>query len=505
MRDLLLAVGVLAAVTAGPAAVSAAPVTVSGESPFAGCTADDVAGQPGTNVPDSEVEPWIDVDPRNPMHLVGGWQQDRWSNGGARGNVAAVSFDGGATWTSVIVPGITLCSGGEFERASDPWVSFAPNGDVYFFSLVTDAAPPEGREGGFGKNAMIVNRSTNGGLGWGDPVVLARDDNPRFLNDKNTLTADPTDPDFAYAVWDRLQSPNGVVINPENVFGLGFKGPAVLSRTTDGGRTWSAPTVIYEPGGNNQTIGNQIVVAPDGTLYDFFNEILNFKNNDGDAQFDFTLSVITSRDKGATWSKGKPTRIANMLSRALFDQFGVRDPDTNAPIRTGDIIPEVTVDPSDGTLYAVWQDARFSGFAHDSIALSLSTDGGRTWTAPVQVNQTPERPGQLAAAFTPAVKVSADGTIGVTYYDFRNHAPGASTLATDAFLVRLRRSGTAVSAIDETRLTPASFDMRRAPVARGFFLGDYMGLGVAGNTFLPFFSVTTGTDPANVVLTTVGP
>lgn len=65
--------------------------------------------------------------------------------GGARGNVAAISFDAGATWTNVAVLGITLCPGGEFERASDPWVSFAPNGDVYFMSLVTDAAPPEGR------------------------------------------------------------------------------------------------------------------------------------------------------------------------------------------------------------------------------------------------------------------------------------------------------------------------------------------------------------------------
>ena len=33
----------------------------------------------------SEVEPWLDVNPTNVANLVGVWQQDRWSNGGARG------------------------------------------------------------------------------------------------------------------------------------------------------------------------------------------------------------------------------------------------------------------------------------------------------------------------------------------------------------------------------------------------------------------------------------
>ena len=33
---------------------------------------------------------------------------------------------------------------------------------------------------------------------------------PRFLNDKNSITADPNDADYVYAVWDRLQrSPHG--------------------------------------------------------------------------------------------------------------------------------------------------------------------------------------------------------------------------------------------------------------------------------------------------------
>src|SRR6266508_1934349 len=113
----------------------AQPVQISGLSPFAGCTADNVGNQPGTNYPETEIEPWIDANPSDLQNLIAGWQQDRWSNGGARGLVSAYSADGGVNWTSVVVPGITLCSDGDYTRASDPWVSIAPSGVAYFFSL----------------------------------------------------------------------------------------------------------------------------------------------------------------------------------------------------------------------------------------------------------------------------------------------------------------------------------------------------------------------------------
>jgi hypothetical protein len=41
---------------------------------------------------------------------------------------------------------------------------------------------------------------------------------------------------------------------------------------------------------------------------------------------------------------------------------------------------------------------------------------------------------------------------------------------------------------DELRLTDESFDMARAPDAGGLFVGDYQGLGAAGNSFVAFFA-----------------
>src|SRR3954452_600320 len=125
-------------VVLGPGAASAAvqlgPLTkVSDGDPFAGCTADKVAKQPGTLYPNTEIEPWIASDPTNPKNILAGWQQDRWSNGGSRGLVAAPSRNGGVSWGLVRAPGrVTKCQGGPWTRGSDPWLDFSAKGVAYF-------------------------------------------------------------------------------------------------------------------------------------------------------------------------------------------------------------------------------------------------------------------------------------------------------------------------------------------------------------------------------------
>src|SRR5438552_6828968 len=85
----------VAAVLVGTAMAVGVAVTVSGPSPYASCSN---AGQPGTNYVNAEVEPWVAANPANSSNLIGVWQQDRWSNGGAHGLVAGFSPDGGTTW-----------------------------------------------------------------------------------------------------------------------------------------------------------------------------------------------------------------------------------------------------------------------------------------------------------------------------------------------------------------------------------------------------------------------
>jgi hypothetical protein len=479
--------------TAGPL------VQVSGTSAFAGCTADNIAGQSGTVFLHSEVEPWIDVNPTNRDNIVGIWQQDRWSNGGARGLVAGVSRDGGSSWTQSVIPGISLCSGGIYDRATDPWLSFGPDGVVHQLALsFNDFAPPfTARDF---DQALLASKSEDGGRTWTAPIEVIRDLDANVFNDKQSITADPNDADFVYATWVRLVFPPSERASVQASFSSSaVRGPAWFARSTDGGDSWEPARPIYDPGQNDRTVSHQIVVRPQGTLVNLFVE---FRNDDRQGLRGASVRVIRSSDRGATWSR--PILIGRLLS------IGVTDPETGDPVRTGDVIPDVAVNRVNGRLYAVWQDGRFSGSENDSIAFSQSLDGGLTWSDPIMVNLTPAGiPAGNQQAFTASVHVADDGTIAVTYYDFRNNTSSAP-LWTDYFVVHCHPTIPTACANranwgDEIRLTDTSFDMRQAPFADGFFTGDYEGLASDGADFTPFFSQPHGSDPSSAFFRRVGP
>jgi hypothetical protein len=496
-------------------------VQVSGTTPFAGCTADNVPVQEefGNVFPDSEVEPWIDVNPTNLDNIVGMWQQDRWSNGGARGHVLGVSDDGGTSWDQVVLPEVTVCSGGttdpdhfgNYQRTTDPWVSFGPDGTLHQISLsfndIQDSQPPFEDFDGFDDfdHALLASKSEDGGLTWTRPEIVIRDLDANAFNDKQSITADPTDANFVYAVWDRLVFPSSEAASVRSSFTTAaFRGPIWFNRSVDGGESWEDARQIYDPGQQDQTISSQIVVPPDGTLVNLFAE---FNNEAKKKLRAWTVRVLRSTDDGDTWSD--PILVDRLQTIGVTDP-DVTDPEEQEDVRTGDIIPDAAVNPSNGALYSVWQDARFSDFENDSIAFSQSLDGGETWSEPIKVNLTPNSiPAGDQQAFTASVDVAADGTIAVTYYDFRNNTPAAD-LKTDYFVVHCHPTTPTACADranwgNEIRLTDASFDMRQAPDARGFFTGDYEGLASAGNDFTPFFSQPHGSDPSSAFFRRVGP
>jgi hypothetical protein len=512
IASVLAATTVFALQAASAGNLTAGPlVQVSGVSPFLGCTADNIAGQTGRVFLNSEVEPWIDVNPTDQDadgivgdNMVGIFQQDRWSNGGARGTVAGVTFDGGSTWAESIIPGVSKCSGGIYDRSTDPWASFSPNGRVHQLALsFNDIAPPfvEGPGGDF-DHALLASFSDDGGLTWSAPKEVIRDLDANVFNDKQSITADPNDSDLVYAVWDRLIFPPSERASVISGFVTSaFRGPAWFARSTDGGDSWEPARQIYDPGQNDQTIGNQIVVQPNGDLVNIFDEIHN-ENKKG--LRGLNVAIIRSTDQGVTWS-----------TRAIIvDKLGtieIKDPETDEPVRTGDIIPDIAVNAANGRLYAVWQDARPNANQADAIVFSQSLNGGLTWSPRVKVNLTPTNiPIRNQQAFTPSVHVADDGTIGVTYYDFRKNTPDPGTLPTDYFIVHCHPS-TPTACTDarnwgnEIQLTNVSFDMKKAPFAGGFFTGDYEGLDSAENDFTPFFSQPHNSDPSSTFFRRVGP
>ncbi|MEO8002747.1 MAG: sialidase family protein, partial [Arenimonas sp.] len=429
---------------------------VSPASPF-GVNCEGVV-QPGVAYLNAEVEPSVAVNPTNQDNLIGAWQQDRWSNGGSRGIGTGYSFDGGKTWTQSLVP-FSRCSGGNtfnggnYERATDPWLSYSPNGTAHQMALGFNNV-------GGSQNAMLASRSIDGGLTWSNPAALILDnDGIAFFNDKNSITADSIDSNFVYAVWDRLAS-NG-------------NGPTYFARSINGGLSWETARSIYNPGGTGQTIGNVITVLPDGTLVDLLTKIVTINGIDNT-----TLAVIRSTDKGITWSQ--PFLISDLLA------VGTIDPETGTGIRDGSILGQIAVSPA-GNLYVVWQDSRFSGGVRDGIALSSSSDGGFTWSVPRQINVNANVP-----AFIGTVHVKADGVIGVSYYDFSSNTTDPNTLLTDYWL---STSSDGIS-WSESRITEP-FNLTTAPFAGGYFLGDYQSLVSSNNTFIPFFVKANSGDFAN--------
>ncbi|GAA1989735.1 sialidase family protein [Catenulispora subtropica] len=419
---------------------------VSLTNPVAGCTA---GAANGHNVPGSETEPFVSVDPHHSGHAIVTWQQDRWSNGGAHAGGYAWTADGEHYRVGVLPFG--QCSGGgDYHRISDIWVSFGPDGAAYSSVLQFDENTNRGGVG--------AATSFDGGATWRYAQPVVADDDPDLADDKNSVTADQVHAGVAYQVWDRLDASDD-----------GFDGPALVSVTHDHGRTWSRPATMIDTAAVapfTQTIGNIVVEDAHGKLYDFAN-LITFTDASGSVPVTATYVMTTSTDEGATWSR--PTPVATDSS--------VAEADPNAPdkvLRAGAGLEAVAVDPVSGRIWMTYEGSDFSGGAYDQIEMVSSDDGGATWSAPALVSE----PG--VPAFTPVVAVDHEGTVAVSYYDLRYLAPGnTTTLPTARFVKTYRGGDTGLTHGVERQITP-QFDWLLAPFAGGYMLGDYEGMAPAG-------------------------
>ena len=269
MRRLLASVVVLVVASLGVDAARAdveSLVRASGASPFAlNCNG---APQTGTLFRNAEVEPWVDSNPDDPSNLIAVWQQDRWSNGGSQGNVTAYSFNRGRSWTRPAPPPFTRCAGGTpanggaYERASDPWVSFSPNGDAHQIGLAVNDSDPT--------SAILVSSSRDGGAHLGPDHDAAEGHGGRAVQRQGV---DHRRPDQLAA--SSTPSGTGCRSRTPPIPASPFSGDTLFSRSTDGGRTWEPTRTIldFPDNSNIQTLGNQIVVLGDGTLVNVFDLI----------------------------------------------------------------------------------------------------------------------------------------------------------------------------------------------------------------------------------------
>jgi hypothetical protein len=297
-----------------------------------------------------------------------------------------------------------------------------------------------------------------------------------------------------YAVWDQGDNGN--------------RGLSIFSRSTNGGLTWEAPRTLVEPPSQNGIQFSQILVLPNGTLVDLYEQFFSTLSKKLPTQT--SLQILRSTDHGQTWSA--PATAVTM--RPLLAPDGdtqVIDPETGQMVQDP-TNPSFAVDPASGNLYAVWEDGRFSNFQYPDIAFSMSSDGGFTWSDPIRVNQTPLNiPPLSRQAFLPNIAVAGNGTVGVSYYDFRFNTPDPG-LPTDRWLVQCLPSAVNLATYpaswgNEERLTPQSFNMELCHHWGNldlFFIGDYEGLAGTASGFVATFGAIDQNSNTSVFASRVG-
>jgi hypothetical protein len=297
-------------------------------------------------------------------------QSGRYYGGGGASNlVYSSSQNGGRTWTTGGLPGTTVNEGGPWPRISDPSVAYDPQDNVWLaLGLGIDS-------GGVG-HILLVNRSTNGGVTWSNPVTAAESTGSFW--DKTWITCD---------TW--ASSPyygNCYIQYDDNGQGNAMK----MVTSTDGGLTWGP---IRAPGCSSG-LGGQPVVQTNGTV------VVPYSNNGG------AVSSFRSTDGGATWSGC--TTIAS-----------VQEHNVAASIRTFSL-PSAEV-AGDGKVYVAWQDCRFrTGCPANDIVYSTSMDG-LTWTAVTRIPI--DATGSGVDHFLPGIavdKATSGGSthLAVAYYYF---------------------------------------------------------------------------------------
>jgi hypothetical protein len=293
----------------------------------------------------------------------------------------------------------------------------------------------------------------------------------------------------------------------------------LVSATGDGGKTWEPPSTVQAATSPGALLDKPVILADQrrrGTLYAGWLELAVGRPEEPAPG---RLMFARSTDGGRGWSP--PSTLHGDGSTELMDIQLLELPN-------GDLIALFL----EGAPRLASPPGRPPVTAH--VKFVRSTDGGRTWSAPVEAGTYPltsasdpdtgrplrasgivmssaaGRDGSLyvswfvarprgdsevwlarspdggrswlpaqvvvrepAQTFLSAVSVGADGAVAVSWYDFRNHQPGGSQLTTDLWLAVSRDRGTSWS----TRHVAGPFDMRQAvPAFQGRFVGDYYGL-----------------------------
>jgi len=410
--------------------------------------------------PDTTVEPSIAVNPADPQNAVTGYQMGRDDAGGDISNGFATTVDGGRTWTSGTVPGLTsfdpLSPTSPYKRASDAVVAFGGKDPstggqlVYYSSLVFD---PTGLNL---RSAILNSTSHDGGQTWDMPTVV-QDDDGGGLNDKNWVVVDNGTgaghhPGRVYVLWDRVAG-------------------VIAKYSDDEGTTWVRASPVFPPNVYAaQGIGVIPVVLGNGDLAvaymaDVAPPPLNAKPGDELAEAATSIShIVVSVARGAgSVATGVPLAFEGPVTVATYQGHRVRHQRAGGLVSAG-------VDPG-GRFYVTWEDSRFRTDSNNDAVIAYSDDEGVRFSTPVRVNGGPA--GDQVDHYNPAVAIGPGSTVRVMWRQRQETASGSdfSPLISTWIAQSTDRGATFAPA---QRVDADIDDARFAAFSRGgAFQGDY--------------------------------
>jgi len=306
------------------------PVNNSGASNF-GCT-----------TPQNETS--IAVNPTNPRNLVAGANDYRTCcdftglNDGT--GWAYASFDGGATWGNVQLPGLTAETGGKgnfklMDSAGDPVLAFGPDGTAYYANIVFSRVSPA--------SGIAVSTSSDGGRTWSAPNMVAFVKSAVFFNDKEWIAA----------------GPNGKVVVTWTTFNQGARGlgyiasPIVGAISYDMGKTWNRQGFPISDAAHPFNQGSQVGFAPNGDLY-----VAYEASSPSTGYLTDALALARSTDDGRSFSTVELARVYDDLD--CYPVYGGRQALTNQHFRLNSY-PSMSIDPTTGRIALAWADDQGAG------------------------------------------------------------------------------------------------------------------------------------------------
>ena len=404
----------------------------------------------------------IAVNPNNPLQLITGGND--YNCGSIQGYYT--SNDGGSTWLHSC--GMPLKG---LYGLGDPIVAYDLNNTVYRGGLNANS------QGFPTYSYVVVSSSTDNGEHWSAPVKAV----PNRLGgmaDKPWMAID-TNPNSSHK--------NTIYVSTTQFNSVGDISYISVSRSTNGGKTWTANSVDkeqHDPPNVDQF--SDLAIGSDGTVYVSWMRCQATGPTGDCGGSTATMYVSKSTNGGKTWSTPVGADQVELAPDTCGAFYGCL-PNTNERVSN---IPVIAIDASggahNGQLYLI--DYTWTG-SYMMVQVTSSTDGGATWSAPLGVAP----PSVEHDQFFPWISVSSSGWVGATWLDRRNDP---ANIDYDAY-------GAGSEDFGETypnQKLSAKISNPNNDGMGGYYMGDYTGnTWAGGNLYASWMDTSNGVVSVDMV------